>query len=218
MNTTLEHDKATLLTCWKLMGKSSDYGLRQGAWDDASKWRGVTIHKKRVTKLDWGGQGLSNHIPKQLGALSALTVLDLHRNRLDGCIPGELGNLVKLKFLSLARNQLSPCTLPAEFSNLTSLKVLHLSSRSEDLNDFDAVQDRLWKECRRVPVLRFLHSASHIHAKRRSESPSLSKSLHPLLAYVFASQDVMDLVLSYLDPLHDPYLPQTNKRKHGIIS
>ena len=97
MNTTLEQDKATLLTCWKLMGKSSDYGLRQGAWDDASKWRGVTIHKKRVTKLDWGGQGLFNHIPKQLGALRALTVLDLHRNRLDGYIPGELGNLDKLK-------------------------------------------------------------------------------------------------------------------------
>ena len=197
LNISLEQDAATLLECWKAMGKS-DFSLKMGAWDDVSKWKGVKIKKGRITELNWGGQGLKGEVPPRMGGLTALTVLDLHRNDLRGHLPEELSNL-PLVFLSIASNNIFPL-FHKSFGNLTSLRVLKLN-RNDRYKGWDEVQDHLWMY-RRLRVLSYLDLGIKISAKRRSNPSSPPKALHPLFTYVFASEDITDLVLSFLDPSH----------------
>lgn len=41
----------------------------------------------------------SGDIPKELGDLAELELLDLRENNLSGCIPAELSNMLSLKHL-----------------------------------------------------------------------------------------------------------------------
>ena len=74
------------------MGKRESE-LRNGS-SNVSKWRGVTVKavksdrgstdKLRITAILWQNTALTGAIPDELGALSALTKLDLSGNQLTG--------------------------------------------------------------------------------------------------------------------------------------
>ncbi|CAN0383216.1 unnamed protein product [Ascophyllum nodosum] len=83
---------------------------------------------------------LSGAIPSELGGLSALKELDLYGNQLSGAIPSELGGLSALKTLVLHRNQLSGA-IPLELGGLDALDVLDLSRNQ--LSDLGDVQHAL---------------------------------------------------------------------------
>ena len=78
--------------------------------DDVSKWMlgyGGEVEGGRVTRLDWGGEGLSGIIPAEIETLSGLTVLNLRKNNLSGELPRELGNLTSLTNLYIYNNYFS---------------------------------------------------------------------------------------------------------------
>ncbi|XP_010533657.1 PREDICTED: probable LRR receptor-like serine/threonine-protein kinase At1g63430 isoform X2 [Tarenaya hassleriana] len=64
-------------------------------------------------------------IPKEIGKLKNLKVLDLGNNLLTGPIPAELGNLSSIMIINLQSNGLTG-KLPPELGNLRYLKELHL--------------------------------------------------------------------------------------------
>ena len=74
-----------------------------------SDWKGVTAGgtPQRVMELSLNHRGLTGEIPKELGNLSNLQLLELTNNQLSGRIPPELGSLSNLRGLELSRNQLT---------------------------------------------------------------------------------------------------------------
>lgn len=68
---------------------------------------------------------LSGVIPNELGSLNLLTSLSLNENALTGSIPRELGQLSELKSLQLQKNQLSG-SIPNELGLLNNLQNLRL--------------------------------------------------------------------------------------------
>ncbi|CAA0810923.1 Protein TOO MANY MOUTHS [Striga hermonthica] len=60
-------------------------------------------------------------IPHELGNLTRLTVLDLHRNNLNGSIPASLGRITGLTSLDLSRNRLSGPIPDITFPSLSVL-------------------------------------------------------------------------------------------------
>ncbi len=103
-----------------LAGSGATRSLNWAADTPVSQWYGVVLSgtPKRVTQLRLHGQNasadrgtaeakLNGTIPAELGLLSELSVLYLHRNNLTGEIPGALNRLSKLRLLYLYDNQLS---------------------------------------------------------------------------------------------------------------
>ncbi|KAK3428020.1 hypothetical protein EUGRSUZ_F04133 [Eucalyptus grandis] len=82
------------------------------------------------SKLD-GVNRLSGSVPKRLGELPKLQVLDLSVNRLSGSVPKRLGELPKLQVLDLSVNKLSGF-VPERLGELPKLQVLVLSSNLLD--------------------------------------------------------------------------------------
>ena len=91
------------------------------------EWTGIQVHRdtQRLVQVNLSNQGLSGTIPGELGSLSELTSLWLHRNRLTGEIPPQLGNLTNLRTLKLDVNRLTG-TIPAEMGSLSNLRSLSL--------------------------------------------------------------------------------------------
>ncbi|RXI01472.1 hypothetical protein DVH24_014821 [Malus domestica] len=79
------------------------------------------------TLIDFSGNKFSGSIPKELGDLKSLYVLNLSSNAFTGEIPSSLGNLQKLESLDLSRNKLSG-QIPPEFAELNFLSFLNLSN------------------------------------------------------------------------------------------
>jgi DNA-binding SARP family transcriptional activator/Leucine-rich repeat (LRR) protein len=103
-------------------------------WKDSSgwlsdstpcSWFGVTCSKGTVTELDLHENGLSGSIPREIGLLTNLSVLNLEFNQLSGGIPPELGTLRRLNTLALDNN-LFDGPIPPELGALTSLTSLDL--------------------------------------------------------------------------------------------
>ena len=82
------------------------------------------------TFWSYSSDDLVGSIPTQLGSLTNLKSLELHRTSLTGTIPSELGQLSKLKTLLLHGTQLHG-TMPEEICKLReiSLKVLDASCK-----------------------------------------------------------------------------------------
>jgi len=70
---------------------------------------------------------ISGEIPHELGQLTELQELSLAGNELSGVIPDSLGNLLKLNLIDFSRNKLVG-TIPTSFGNLQSLLYMDLSS------------------------------------------------------------------------------------------
>ncbi|XP_060674302.1 receptor-like protein 39 [Ziziphus jujuba] len=97
----------------------------------------VTVTNKRLemelikipqgfTCIDFSSNNFNGKIPKELGQLEALMVLNLSNNALSGHIPSSFGKLKQLESLDLSRNYLNG-EIPASLSNLNFLQVLDLS-------------------------------------------------------------------------------------------
>ena len=78
------------------------------------------------TSIDISCNNLDGPIPKDIGELKALYVLNLSHNAFTGKIPPSLGNLVQLESLDLSRNNLSG-EIPMQLTGLTFLSFLNLS-------------------------------------------------------------------------------------------
>ena len=93
-------------------------------------WHGVTTDSDgRVRGVDLDDNNLSGQIPPELGALSALSLLELRNNNLSGSIPPELGALSALLDLRLAYNDLSG-PIPPELGELEHLWYLNLQGNN----------------------------------------------------------------------------------------
>lgn len=96
------------------------------------EWKGLMCiglgAQQRIYRLSLGGLQLSGSIPYgSLGALSALTVLDLSNNNLSGNIPYDVWQLRNLMRLALAGNSFTG-TVPWTVNGLTQLQELDLGS------------------------------------------------------------------------------------------
>jgi Leucine-rich repeat (LRR) protein len=78
------------------------------------------------TSIDISCNNLDGPIPKDIGELKALYVLNLSHNAFTGKIPPSLGNLVQLESLDLSSNNLSG-EIPMQLTALTFLSFLNLS-------------------------------------------------------------------------------------------
>ncbi|XP_019171164.1 PREDICTED: probable LRR receptor-like serine/threonine-protein kinase At1g63430 isoform X2 [Ipomoea nil] len=71
------------------------------------------------------GNQLQGTIPREIGLLKSLIVLDLSNNRFSGPIPREIGDLQNVEKINLRSNGLTG-RLPPELGNLKNLKELRL--------------------------------------------------------------------------------------------
>ncbi|CAM9986747.1 unnamed protein product, partial [Ectocarpus fasciculatus] len=73
-----------------------------------SEWYGVYVNGEGlVVKLRLNDNNLQGPIPRELGTLATLCLLNLRKNGLTGSIPKELGGLVSLEHLWLGDNNLT---------------------------------------------------------------------------------------------------------------
>ncbi|KAK8500769.1 hypothetical protein V6N12_031429 [Hibiscus sabdariffa] len=78
------------------------------------------------TAIDFSDNQFRGEIPKALGELHSLVVLNLSHNCLSGPIPSSFGDLLELESLDLSSNKLQG-RIPTELKNLGFLEVLNLS-------------------------------------------------------------------------------------------
>ncbi|KAJ4703665.1 putative Receptor protein kinase [Melia azedarach] len=93
------------------------------------RWPGVDCLYGKVQMLDLRELHLEGTLAPELGKLSELRILVLHRNCFSGTIPRELGELTKLELLDLRNNKLRGI-IPVEISGLPSLKRLLLCNNN----------------------------------------------------------------------------------------
>ena len=126
--TSPESDKEALIALFR--ATDGEYWDKTRIWlgfQPIGEWPGVTTDEDgRVTNLELSQLDLSGQLPRELGNLSNLKVLNLAHNQLSGPLPAELGNLSNLRGLYLADNELSG-PVPAELGNLSNLSVLYLA-------------------------------------------------------------------------------------------
>ena len=92
-----------------------------------SEWAGVTTYENgRVRYLRLRDNNLKGPIPRSLGRLDQLVILQLSGNALSGRIPPEIGELRQLRDLFLSRNELSG-SLPPEIGDMADLRHLSVS-------------------------------------------------------------------------------------------
>ena len=124
-----ENDDRSLLTRFYYVSNGPNW-INDTNWlsdTPLEEWYGVsTDDQGRVTRLELLNNNLVGTIPKELGQLSNLKVLNLYDNQLAGSIPPELGQLTRLNLLSLWNNELTG-SIPAELGQLSNLEELNLS-------------------------------------------------------------------------------------------
>ena len=78
------------------------------------------------TSIDFSCNNFQGEIPKDIGGLKLLYVLNLSGNGFTGRIPSSIGQLRQLESLDLSQNKLSG-EIPAQLASLNFLSVLNLS-------------------------------------------------------------------------------------------
>ncbi|CAK9322375.1 unnamed protein product [Citrullus colocynthis] len=94
------------------------------------KWLGQL---QNIIELSLGYNSLQGPIIA-FRSLKNLSSLGLQANELNGTLPESIGQLSELSVLDVSNNQLIGTISEAHFSNLSKLKILHLSSNSLRLN------------------------------------------------------------------------------------
>ncbi|XP_050369366.1 receptor-like protein 35 [Argentina anserina] len=79
------------------------------------------------TLIDFSFNNLSGSIPKEIGEMKALIVLNLSGNAFTGEIPSSCGNMRSLESLDLSQNRLSG-HIPQQLATLNFLSVLNVSN------------------------------------------------------------------------------------------
>ncbi|CBI34017.3 unnamed protein product, partial [Vitis vinifera] len=94
------------------------------------KMKGENMTLERIlnifTSINLSNNEFEGKIPKLIGELKSLHVLDLSHNNLDGPIPSSLENLLQLESLDLSHNKLSG-EIPQQLVRLTFLSFINLS-------------------------------------------------------------------------------------------
>ncbi|XP_032875837.1 plant intracellular Ras-group-related LRR protein 7-like isoform X1 [Amblyraja radiata] len=137
-------------------------------------------------------------VPREIGQLRALTVLNLDTNDLRE-IPPDIGSLENLEILTLSNNQLS--CLPAEMEKLQKLQSLHLAN-----NNFLELPVQVCQLCR----LTFLDACDN-KIKFIPHSICNLKYLETLLLYFNALQSLPDSICN-LTLLRTLWLGNNNLR------
>lgn len=109
----------------ELFSEPSVSTYRQDKIDFTSKHR-YESYNAFMYGLDLAGNELSGEIPKEVGHLWRIRVLNLSHNSLWGKIPESFSNLTALESLDLSFNNLSG-EIPHNFAKLHSLAVLNVS-------------------------------------------------------------------------------------------
>ena len=125
--TPLDADRAVLEDFYRATG-GNRWSRRQNNWLSdlpPDRWLGVTVSNGRVTELELVSFGLTGEIPREIGSLTGLEILDLSNNDLAGPIPDSLGLLSGLRLLNLGDNQLAG-GIPPQLGSLEALENLHL--------------------------------------------------------------------------------------------
>ena len=107
------------------------YSSRFNSTVPTCRWKGVTCiglgAQQRIYRITFGGMRLNGSIPYgTLGALSALTVLDLSNNNLSGYLPYDVFQLSNLMYLGLSNNMFTG-PVPWAVGSLYQLMTLDLS-------------------------------------------------------------------------------------------
>ncbi len=91
------------------------------------EWKGIFCNdaKNKVTGISLIQNNLSGSLPKEIGILSNLTLLQLTGNRIGGIIPKEIGRLGSLKIIDLVFNRLIG-SIPDELWRLPALSEVYL--------------------------------------------------------------------------------------------
>ncbi|KAL6310833.1 hypothetical protein AAG906_019499 [Vitis piasezkii] len=89
---------------------------------------------EELVELRMDDNNLQGRIPASLGTLQHLTNMWLGTNRLKGTLPDSFGQLSELVYLDVSFNNLSGILSEENFSKLSKLKYLLLSSNSFALN------------------------------------------------------------------------------------
>ncbi|XP_058075943.1 probable LRR receptor-like serine/threonine-protein kinase At1g63430 isoform X2 [Magnolia sinica] len=97
--------------------------------EDPCDWTGIYCSPTRdhVLTLNLSSSFLKGFIARELGSLTNLQQLVLHKNNLLGPIPREIAKLASLKLLDLGMNQLSG-PIPRELGYLTNVMKINLQS------------------------------------------------------------------------------------------
>ncbi|ONK69063.1 uncharacterized protein A4U43_C05F18900 [Asparagus officinalis] len=93
--------------------------------DEPCNWSGVRCIDGKVETLYLNELSLGGVLAPEIGLLSHLKALILHRNNFTGVIPKEIGRLTMLELLDLRGNNLNG-TIPRELGDMLSLKCLLL--------------------------------------------------------------------------------------------
>ena len=129
LQTDAASDRAALVAFYHAAGGAT--WSRDDNWlTDAPlrDWHGVrTDRNGRVTHLVLTENGAAGSLPLELGNLSHLVTLDLHRNNLTGQLPRQLGYATGLQRIDLGNNQLSG-PIPAMLGRLGSLRHLNVEN------------------------------------------------------------------------------------------
>ena len=90
------------------------------------KWFGIKCNQsKRVIEIGMGFNNIGGVIPREIGDLTNIKILDLHGNELTSVIPIRITELKRLEVLMLHMNGLFGA-LSNEFGELTNLRELYL--------------------------------------------------------------------------------------------
>ncbi|VYS56971.1 unnamed protein product [Arabidopsis thaliana] len=92
--------------------------------------KGVESELARIltiyTAVDFSGNKFEGEIPKSIGLLKELHVLNLSNNAFTGHIPSSIGNLIALESLDVSQNKLYG-EIPQEIGNLSLLSYMNFS-------------------------------------------------------------------------------------------
>ncbi|PRQ44329.1 putative leucine-rich repeat-containing, plant-type, leucine-rich repeat domain, L [Rosa chinensis] len=113
---------------------SYDYDDKYGAFDYGdtitTTIKGLELDLIKIlpifTLIDFSSNNFSGSIPKEIGELRSLYVLNLSSNAFTGEIPSSFGNMRSIESLDLSQNHLSG-QIPPQLANLIFLSYLNVS-------------------------------------------------------------------------------------------
>ncbi|XP_010468402.2 PREDICTED: receptor like protein 30-like [Camelina sativa] len=110
------------------VGVGDNFNMHADSIDLA--YKGVDTDFDRIFRgfkaIDFSGNRISGHIPRSIGLLSELRLLNLSGNAFTGKIPSSLANITKLETLDLSRNNFSG-EIPRSLGNLSFLSNINFS-------------------------------------------------------------------------------------------